>query len=84
MAGGRYHETDVDESDDHPWKLKNPHAMAFTMEEVIAYDYHLLNVQASGCGSLLESLIYRVTVLAEPPRNKCGGRSLGFGSTDMY
>lgn len=45
VAGGRYHETDVDEDDDHPWKLKSREAMAFTMEEVLAYDTHMFNVQ---------------------------------------
>ena len=45
MAGGRYHETDVDEDDDNPWKLKNRYSMAFTMEEVLAYDAHMFNVQ---------------------------------------
>jgi len=47
VAGGRYHATDVDEEDDHPWKLKNREAMAFTMDEVLSYDYHLCNVQVS-------------------------------------
>ena len=50
VAGGRYHETDIDETDDHPWKLKNKEAMAFTMDEVISYDAHLCNVQASAGG----------------------------------
>ena len=45
VAGGRYHATDVDEDDDHPWKLKSKEAMAFTMEEVLAYDAHMFNVQ---------------------------------------
>ncbi len=47
VAGGRYHETDVDEEDDNPWKLKNRYSMAFTMEEVLAYDAHMFNVRAS-------------------------------------
>lgn len=47
MAGGRYHKSDYDPDDDHPWKLKNKNAMAFTMDEVISYDYHLCNVQVS-------------------------------------
>ena len=45
VAGGRYHASDVDEDDDHPWKLKSKEAMAFTMEEVLAYDAHMFNVQ---------------------------------------
>lgn len=45
MAGGRYHASDVDEDDDHPWKLKSKEAMAFTMDEVLAYDAHMFNVQ---------------------------------------
>lgn len=45
VAGGRYHASDVDEDDDHPWKLKSKEAMAFTMDEVLAYDAHMFNVQ---------------------------------------
>lgn len=35
VAAGRYEETLIDESGEHPWKLKSREANAFIMEEVL-------------------------------------------------
>jgi len=35
VAAGRYHASDIDDSDSgHPWKLKSKYSMIFTEEEV--------------------------------------------------
>lgn len=71
VAGGRYHETDVDEMDDHPWKLKNREAMAFTMDEVLSYDAHLCNVQESAGLSFRASSSAVCDLIADGHRNQC-------------
>jgi hypothetical protein len=76
VAGGRYHATDVDEDDDHPWKLKSKEAMAFTMEEVLAYDAHMFNVQ----GKLTKTMhVHQLAALQVRVFCHGEGRVLGVG-----
>jgi hypothetical protein len=64
----------VDEVDEHPWKLKSKEAMAFTMEEVLAYDAHMFNIQ----GKLTKTMhVHQLAALQVRRRRHHGDREAG-------